>query len=224
MRKLLIFDIDGTVLDTLKTIRFFLNQALEKNGHEGIDLIKVREFIGNGASVLVHRTLKYIKGDEGYTKDEFNAVFDDYNLAYNSNVEYLTEAFPGVVELIKDLKAKGYLVCAISNKPHDTLSYIMGPVLEKDLFDYYLGQSDRFNKKPDPEMIYALLDKYEVAKKDAFMIGDSEVDIRTGKNAGINTIAVGWGYRDLDLLEAEGPDVIVHDSEELSEKILNFGG
>ena len=207
MIKCCIFDLDGTLLYTLKTITYYLNRALSANGAPEITEDQCRVFIGNGARTLVKRALK-----AGGIEDAELAhkVWFEYNRDYNKDTLYLTEAYDGIPELIEELKERGVTLAVLSNKPDDTTGAI---IAEKfgGYFNIARGGRDDIPLKPAPDGLVKLMDELGVLPSEVMYLGDTGVDIITGKTAGVKiTAGVAWGYHPPAELLAEGADIIVN--------------
>ena len=206
MIKCCIFDLDGTLLYTLKTITYYLNKTLTENGAPPITEDQCRIFIGNGARTLVRRAL----GAGGITDaDLAHKVWFEYNRDYNKNTLYLTEAYKGIPELISELRARGITLGVLSNKPDDTTNAIIKEMFP-GAFDIVHGGRDEIPLKPAPDGLVALMDELTVLPDEVMYLGDTGVDIITGKGAGVKkTVGVAWGYHPAHELLAEGADLIV---------------
>lgn len=217
--KLIAFDVDGTVLDTIDSIMDVLNETLYENGFYKIDDREyIRKALGYGSYYLIEQALIF-PYNHFYDKNVTNEVLDDYIKKYNKDDGSLTKPYDGIIDLIKELKNEGYKVIAYSNKPDSVLKPLMKAKFGDDLFDDILGQLEGHKPKPNPEILLNMLDKIDISKDDAIYIGDSEVDIQTAKNADMKVIAVTWGFRDREFLETQNPDYIVDNTQELKKVI-----
>lgn len=217
MKKLLIFDVDGTVLDTIETITFHINKAINEFGIESVDSSYTSSVLGYSSVFLMEKVLQYRNYE--YDMDTFNEILDLYHKYYQGDVSYLTKPYEGIVEMLTYLRDKGYILTALSNKPDHTLSVLFDKIDFKKYFDFSIGQVDDIPKKPDPYMINYIVDKYSLKKEDICLIGDSEVDFKTAKNADIDFIAVTWGFRTKEQLESLNSKYIVDSVKELREVI-----
>lgn len=201
-----IFDVDGTLLYTIESISYFVNESLRHFGLGEVPTEKVRSFVGNASRVLIKDCFKYLGVEDDKLLEE---VLDFYLKAYDENPAYLTRPYEGMVDALDELKKRGELVTAFSNKPHETCRKLLEEVFGKGYFDYILGQGDFYKRKPSPEGIMIIKEKFGVDFSDIFYFGDSEVDMKCGKNANIYTVGCSWGYRDREVLEKEGPNLII---------------
>lgn len=212
--KLIIFDVDGTILNTIKTIAFHGNRALRELGFKEMSIEDFTRFVGNSSWALVKRLLE----KQGVYGDEYaKKVMDLYHEYYQADVTYLTHPYDGIIDLVKHLRSMGYMIAALSNKPDHTLKIVLDKMKMVELFDFSQGQMDSVEKKPSPDMVNMLLEKFKVKRDNTCIIGDSEVDIKTGENAEIKTIAVTWGFRSEEELRSLDPDWLIHDVDELRE-------
>ncbi|WP_299035070.1 HAD family hydrolase [uncultured Anaerococcus sp.] len=208
-----IFDIDGTLLYTIDTIAYFINETLKIFGLDSCPKDKVEAFVGNGPVVLCEKTLDYVGADKDpkFRKD----FLDTYNKAYDDNPAYLTKAYDGVKESLYELKKTGKPLVCFSNKPDETCKKVIPAVFGEGFFDDILGFRGDYERKPSPAGIMILKEKFGVEFSDIIYFGDSEVDMKCGKNAGIFTVGVSWGFRNRKVLEDEKPDLIIDDPSEL---------
>ncbi len=219
MSKAVIFDADGTILDTITTISYYVNETLKEFGHRTIEEEKYNYFLGYGARHLVEEALKEVGAplDEDYIE----RVLDRYNEKYNANTSYLTTAFDGVEELLEELRKRDCKLAVLSNKPDPTLQLVVDEIFPKGSFDLAMGQMENVAKKPDPAGVYLILEKLGIDRTDTYFIGDTEVDIETGKNAQVKTIGVTWGFRTEEEVRREKPDYL---AKEVSEILDIIGG
>ena len=216
--KLIAFDVDGTILDTLDSIIHVLNETLYANGFYKIDDKEyIRKALGYGSYYLIEQALIF-PYNHFYDKKVTEEVLQDYLKRYMTDDGSLTKPYKGVVDLIRQLKDEGYKVIAYSNKPDSVLKPLMKEKFD-DIFDDVLGQVQGQATKPNPEILLKMLDKIGISKDDAVYIGDSDVDVETAKNAGMKMIAVTWGFRDREFLEKLNPEYIVDNIKELKEAI-----
>ena len=213
MRKICIFDFDGTLADTMENIAFYVTKTLNEYNLPSINTKIVNSFVGNGAAKLIERALEYVKSDLSCGN-----VLKTYMSHYDNDPCHLVKIYDGIEKALISLKENGYDLAVLSNKPHTSTSLIIEKLFPKDTFYMYLGKSDKFKIKPDPEAVNYIAEGFN--KEESFFIGDSDVDIKTGKNANLKTIAVTWGFRSREILEAENPDFIADNAEEMLKHIL----
>jgi phosphoglycolate phosphatase len=213
--KAVVFDLDGTLLDTVDTISYHLNRALSECGFDTVNREKTRAFVGNGPRRLIERAL-----GEKLTQESYDAVFGIYDKSYNASPSYLTKPYSGIVDLVLNLKKEGYLIGIISNKQEKIVQKTVKEVFG-DLFDSVLGQVDNIPVKPDPKAMARVFDSLGVAPSMTVYVGDSEVDIISGHNIGAKkTIGVTWGFRSKDTLVDAGAEYIADSADELYKMII----
>lgn len=206
MTKLCIFDLDGTVLDTVETIAYYGNYALEKNGIAPIPVEQYKTLVGNGAKNLIQKMLQ-VRGC--LTEERFQSVFSVYDAAYNANTAYKTKMYDGIFETLEAIKAAGIRVAILSNKPHFATCGVVKALFGEDYFDLVLGQREGYPLKPDPTVVLQIMSDFGVSPEECLYMGDTGTDMKTGKNAGIFTIGVLWGFRGIEELLASGADATV---------------
>ena len=212
--KIAIFDMDGTILDTLEDLKDSLNYVLENNGFKTRTIDEVRKFVGNGIRLLVERGV-----GEGASKEIVDKVFSEFNAYYKIHCKDKTKPYDGICEVVKKIKEQGIITAVVSNKSDFAVQELM-PVYFPDLFDFALGLREGIEKKPAPDSVFEILRRYNMQKEDSVYIGDSEVDVQTAINSGIDCIAVTWGFRSIDILKKQGADNFAFCPEELLNKLL----
>lgn len=216
MKKAIVFDLDGTLLNTLEDLCDSTNFALEKHGYPKRDLEEIRRFVGNGVHKLIERAVP--KGVEG---DVLEACYADFCAHYKVNMENKTAEYPGISDMLSTLYDAGYKMAIVTNKAD-----FAAQVLCKKLFGSYVktvvGSVDGRPNKPAPDGVYYALEQMGVTKEEAVFIGDSEVDIQTAKNAEMDVIGVLWGFRTADDLKKTGAQTMVEDTTELKKLLLNL--
>ena len=154
-----------------------------------------------------------------YTEENFNRVFKIYDDAYNSNTTYKTEVYAGIKELLENLKRDDIKIAVMSNKPDFATKSVVYEFFGKDYFDIVLGQRENIPIKPDPYSVNEIINELGVSKDEVIYIGDTSVDMKTGKNAGLFSVGVLWGFRDEKELIESGADLIISKPNELYEYI-----
>lgn len=205
MIKLCIFDLDGTLLDTLPTISHYSNLALAEFGLPSVLEERFKYHAGNGAKVLIERTLKDVNAD---LDKYFDKVFKFYTKEYDKDVNYLTKPFDGVPELLAGLKTMGIGTAVLSNKPHYATVNVVKNLLG-ELVDLTCGARDNVPLKPSPDGVFNILAELNINPDECLYIGDTGTDMETAKNSGLFAIGVLWGFRDEAELKNAGADIIV---------------
>ena len=196
-----LFDLDGTLLDTIDDLAGALNAARVMNGLPTQDLALIKSFIGNGRRRLIERSLT----DDPGTFDDALAdkLIADHIRYYNSHCMVTTKPFDGIEELIRRLRSDGLKICCITNKD-DVPAQVLISHFFPDMFDYVAGSMAGVEFKPDPGTVLKCCDSIGVTPDRCVYIGDSEVDIQTAANAGMDCISVCWGYKPRGFLEQNG--------------------
>jgi len=208
--KLIIFDLDGTLLDTILDLTSSVNYAMRELHLPERSKEEVLSFVGNGNRMLMARCLEKDPGDE-----ETDRALKLFHAYYHRHYADETTAYPGISELLRHLKAGGYRLAVVSNKADYAVQDLCRKYFE-GTFDFVLGDKDGIPRKPAPEPIQLVLESLGMERSDAVYIGDSEVDIQTAANALLPCISVSWGFRSKELLEAAGAQTIISRPEELS--------
>lgn len=208
--KTCLFDMDGTVLDTIADLRDAVNHTLALYGYSACDTQRVKDATGNGARDLIARCLP-----QGEATPDFEAIFSAYKAYYAAHSCIKTAPYEGITALLQELREDGCKVAIVSNKPDGAV---------KELAARFFPGIPAFGeaglpRKPAPDMVYHALDVLGADRANAAYIGDSEVDVATAKNAGLELIAVSWGFRSRAHLVQSGAVTIVDSVAELREKV-----
>lgn len=217
MKKAVLFDMDGTLIDSSGDIYVHLNATLKKFGYNTITREEVKRFVGNGAAKLVERALK------GAPCDNFDEVLKTYNDAYNFCDGSNTSVYSGMSVLVRKLKAEGYKTAVVSNKPQAGANEVVKTFFPEAEFDYVFGQREGIKVKPDRACVDYTLERLGVTTDEAVFVGDSDTDYLTMKNSCVDGVCVLWGYRCRDELSAMGAHVFASTAEELYDEIKKFG-
>ena len=213
--KAVIWDLDGTLLNTLEDLMNSVNYGLSKHGMPKITLEQTRRFVGNGVAKLVERAVP--AGTDGNVQAD---VLKDFREYYSIHSKDKTKPYDGVVELMTKLKAEGYKLAIVSNKLKEAVEELAG-IYFPGLIDVAMGDTPGIPKKPAPDMIYKALELLGLEKNEAVFIGDSDVDVATGINSGMDMITVLWGFRDKEELISSGAKYIVNVPGEILDIIEN---
>lgn len=207
----IIWDLDGTLLDTLDDLRDSVNAALTQFGLPLRTRSEIRAFIGNGTKRLVELSVP-----DGLCQPHFDEIYDFFKSYYMKNSRNKTKPYEGVQELLNSLKACGYRMAIVSNKL-DSVVKELAELFYGDAVETAIGASERTRRKPDPDMVYEALEILGVSNEKAVYIGDTEVDLLTAANSGLDCISVSWGFRDAPELVNSGAKVIAATPRELAE-------
>ena len=211
MKKLVIFDLDGTLLDTIADLAESANYALKQLGYPTHDVETIRTFVGNGINKLLERALP------SYEQTEENVIrmrshFVPYYDVHNAD---LSSPYPGIVNLLEDLQAKGIQIAVASNKYQAATVKLVKQYFPNIDIVEILGQREGINVKPDPTIVFDILKKAKVSFEETLYVGDSGVDMQTAINAGIDAVGVTWGFRPRAELESFQPMGLIDKAEEL---------
>lgn len=209
MKKLAIFDLDGTLLDTLEDLKNSVNYALSANGLPERSLDEVRRFVGNGIRLLIERAVP-----QGTAAELTDAVFADFKAHYSAHSMDTTAPYAGIAELLAELKSEGRLLGVVSNKADAPAKALIRHYFP-DTFDSVVGEREGVRKKPAPDSVLETMSELDCKAEDCVYIGDSDVDFMTAKNAGCDCILVSWGFRSRQQLEVLGADKIADSVDSL---------
>ncbi len=217
MIKLCIFDMDGTLVNTIDTIAYFGNTTLENFGIEPIPTENYKTLVGNGSRVLIERMLKFRDAEP----DNIDEIHRWYMHKYDNDFMYLTRAYDGIIPMLRALKEAGVKTAILSNKDDITAKKVSDELFENGLIDLCLGAREGKALKPDPESVFEIVDDFGVARSECIYIGDTATDIETAKNAGLYSVGVLWGFRDEEELRNAGADKIISNPMEITEFAKN---
>lgn len=204
-----IFDMDGTLLDTLEDLADAVNQGLAARKYPARTLDEVRHFVGNGVRKLMIEAVP-----EGASEEDLEECLAAFKAYYAKHWQDKTVPYEGITELLAALKREGLKTAVISNKYEQAVLRLCKDYFPGS-FDSAHGEREGVPRKPAPDGIYAILEELGASKKNAVYVGDSEVDMATAKNAGLVSVGVTWGFRDRQLLEEKGADHIIDRPKEL---------
>lgn len=205
MYKYFIFDLDGTVADTLDDLKSALNEMLTALDLPSVDREKVRKSINHGVTRLVTSCLPEDKRED---KEFIERAISLYRKAYDERYLDSIAPYSGVIETLEELKSRKCRIALLSNKQDNCVKAI-AKKLFKGCFEIAMGGGSGFPHKPSPESALFIAEKFEAKPEDVVFVGDSDVDMQTAKNAGMAAVGVAWGYRDTALLEKAGADHII---------------
>lgn len=198
-----VFDLDGTLLDTLGDLRDSVNYALERNNLPKRTTEEIRSFVGNGIRLLIERSVP-----ENTSVEITDKCFLEFKEYYKEHSAILTKPYDGIVDILKELKAKDVKIAVVSNKADFAVKALMEDYFN-GLYDCAYGERAGVQRKPAPDAVFDAIYELDADIKGTIYIGDSEVDVETAKNAKLPCIAVTWGFRDKKVLESLCPEYIV---------------
>ena len=209
-----IFDLDGTVLNSLDDLFDSANYALEKNNLPLRTKDEIRSFVGNGARKLIERSV----GENG-DENVIQKVFDEFISHYKLNCTNKTAPYDGVCEMLEELRKTGVKTAVVSNKA----DFAVGQLCERyfpSLFDICLGEKEGIKAKPCPDAVFMVMEKLGAKKEETVYVGDSEVDIETAKNASLPCISVDWGFKTKEFLLENGAELVISDVKSLLNELV----
>ena len=205
----ILFDLDGTLLDTLVDLAESVNAMLAKEGYPERSMEEIRSFLGSGAKMLIWSSLP-----EGTGEAEAERCLEVYRPIYKRNMNNHTRPYKGIMGLLEALKQRGVRMAVVSNKP-DRPCVELVQNLFRNYIDVAVGDSDERPRKPDRAAVDEALKRLGARTEDAIYVGDSEVDVQTARNAGLPCVCVTWGFRDREVFEEEGAEHIIDAPTEL---------
>ena len=211
--KAIIFDLDGTLTDTLEDLYLSTNSALRSCGLPERRLDEVRRFVGNGVKKLIERAVP-----EGTDSRVTEQCFDAFHAHYIIHCQDHTKLYPGIASLLTALHAKGYRMAVVSNKLQEGVTGLARTFF-RGVIDVAIGERPGIPRKPAPDMALAALEQLGVPASEAVYVGDSDVDLQTAANAGLPCISVLWGFRSRDFLIAQGASVLAERPQDILELV-----
>ncbi len=210
--KAAIFDLDGTLADTLESIAYSGNRTLERLGLSPLPVENYRYYAGDGAKELCRRILR----DSGDTAGErLEEILPVYAEVFKDTCMYRVHPYDGIVELLFELKSRGIRTAVLSNKPHDRAKNVIASLFGTDTFDYVQGQTEGIRRKPSPDGALAIAGVFGVKPEECIYCGDTNTDMETGTAAGMYTVGVLWGFRDRDELLENGAMMLAGKPEDI---------
>lgn len=204
-----IFDLDGTLLNTLEDLKDAVNHVMRENGYPQRTLEEVRRFVGNGIRRLMEQAVP-----SHVTAEEFERVFEEFRQYYTEHCQVKTCAYEGIMPLLEQLHAKGYAMAIVSNKNHGAVCEL-NDLYFKDYIEIAIGQKEGIRKKPAPDTVFQALKELGKTTETAIYVGDSEVDFATAENSGMDCVLVTWGFRTVEELSEFQPVAFIEKAEQL---------
>lgn len=212
MKRAVIFDLDGTLSDSIQSIKKCGDEAIEPFGYGPFSTKEYQYFVGDGARKLVQRML-VASGDTEC--NHFQEAYERYIEIFRKGCMYQVKPYDGIVELLTSLKEKGIAIAVLSNKPHLETIRVIELLFGKDYFNVIQGQKEGVAMKPSPEGVYQILEQLKLDVSEILYVGDTATDMKTGKSAGAFTVGALWGFRTREELEENHADVIISHPMEL---------
>lgn len=211
MKKAVIFDLDGTLLNTLDDLADSTNYALSRFGYPTRTIEEVRQFVGNGVAKLIERAIP-----EGKNNPNFEKCLAIFKENYAQNMYNKTAPYNGIIEMLSNLKSKGIKIAVVSNKFDLAVKELCKKYFE-GFIDFAAGENEAqgIKKKPAPDTVISVLNKFNFAPEDAVYVGDSDVDIMTAKNSKMPCLSVTWGFRDEKFLLENGATILINAPSEI---------
>jgi len=210
-----IFELDGTLVDTLEDITRCVNRSLKRMGEPLRSQDEVRTMVGDGVKTLCQRALTKA------LPERISEMVMHVRHYYSENPIETAAPYEGIIDLLEKLHSMGIRMSVLSNKPHNLTQSIICRMFNKKLFDQVLGQREGFPMKPDPRGALWIAKELNLSTSDLLYIGDSEIDMQTGLAAGVQTIGVTWGFRSADELRSAKASYVANHPREILEVILN---
>ena len=209
MYQTIIFDLDGTLLNTLDDLKDAVNDILQKYGYPERNMDEIRNFVGNGLKLLMERALPY-----SVNQEQFDKMFGEFKDYYFAHCNIKTKPYPGILKLLRQLKEIGYKLAIVSNKADGAVNELAELHFSK-IFDYCVGEREGVRRKPNPDSVLQVLNELKTDNSKALYVGDSEIDFETAKRSSLNCILVSWGFRNKEILYKFSPLGIIDEPEEL---------
>lgn len=218
MYRAVIFDLDGTLLNTLEDLRDGVNYVLALRGYPERSLEEIRRFVGNGIGKLIERVVP-----KEVTEEEREEILKEFRPYYTEHCRIKTGPYNGIMELLKELKERNIKMAIVSNK-NDAAVKELAKYYFSEYINVAIGECAGIQKKPSPDSVFKAISLLGEEKEQAVYVGDSEVDRETAANAGMDCISVTWGFRDEALLKSLGPEYLIHKPEEIIRIVENSFG
>lgn len=208
-----IFDMDGTILETLEDMCASVNVTMDHVGYPRRTMDEVRRFVGNGAAKLIERCMP-----AGAEDPRYPAALEFYRAYYDAHAQIKTGPYPGIPELLNQLSREGVRLAVVSNKPDEAVRALTERYFP-GVFPVAIGNRDGWATKPAPDSVYEAMRLLGARRESTVYVGDSDVDVDTARNAGLDSVIVTWGFRDENFLRAHGAQHLAHNADELYEML-----
>ncbi len=218
MVKLCVFDLDGTLVNTLHDLTDSLNYALDESGFPALSEPRVAAIVGHSVEYMIHHALPEGMGDS------YQTVYDAFMERYRDHNLDRSHPYDGMIEVVERIKAAGVTVAIASNKPHADTVKVAKMLYPKGLFSLVLGRTEKFAIKPAPDALLFIMDFFGAAPEETVYVGDSDVDVIFARNAGIRCVSVDWGFRTKEEILAAGAACVTSDPAKVPELVLGDAG
>ena len=218
MVKLCVFDLDGTLVNTLHDLTDSLNFALEGFGLPALSESRVAAIVGHSIEYMIHHALPEGKDDL------YQGVHDAFKLRYRDHNTDRSHPYDGMVEAVERIKAAGVTLAIASNKPHADTVRVADTLYPKGLFSLVIGRTEKFAIKPAPDSLLFIMNFFGAAPEETVYVGDSDVDVQFAHNAGIRCVSVDWGFRTAEEILAAGATCLTSDPSRVPDLVLNDPG
>ena len=218
MKQLIIFDLDGTLLNTIEDLANSVNYALQQYNFPTHTVEQYNFMVGNGVNNLL---LSALPAEKRYDNDALQMIKHEFLKHYSVNADKFTKPYTGMTKLLEKLQKNGFLIAVASNKMHEATEELVKKFFPTINFTAVFGQRAGFPIKPEPQLVEEILKIAQVQRTDTLYVGDSSVDMQTAKNADVDVVGVTWGFRPLSELQQYNPNFIANSAEELEKIIFN---
>lgn len=212
----IVFDLDGTLLNTLEDLRDSVNYALERQGFPLRNLNEIRSFVGNGIRLLMERAVP-----ENIDAETFEICFKDFCDYYKIHMEDKTAPYDGINDMLTNIKKAGFKTAIVTNKADFAAQDLCKRMFGENI-DFVVGSSDDRPNKPAPDGVFYALEKLDSKIENTVFVGDADTDILTAKNANLPSIGVLWGFRDREVIEEAGAEYIVESVNDLEKLLISL--
>ena len=212
----IVFDLDGTLLNTLEDLQDSVNFALERQSFPLRDLGEIRSFVGNGIRLLMERAVP-----ENTDNETFEICFKDFCDYYKIHMEDKTAPYDGINDMLTNIKKAGFKTAIVTNKADFAAQDLCKRMFGENI-DFVVGSSDDRPNKPAPDGVFYALEQLDSAIENTIFVGDADTDILTAKNAGLPSIGVLWGFRDREIIEEAGAEYIVENVKDLEKLLISL--
>ena len=212
----IVFDLDGTLLNTLEDLKDSVNFALERQGYPLRNLNEIRSFVGNGIRLLMERAVP-----ENIPAETFKICFKDFCDYYKIHMEDKTAPYDGINDMLTNIKKAGFKTAIVTNKADFAAQDLCKRMFGENI-DFVVGSSDDRPNKPAPDGVFYALEKLDSKIENTVFVGDADTDILTAKNANLPSIGVLWGFRDREVIEEAGAEYIVESVNDLENLLISL--